>query len=90
MSRSPAIERVGRFPGAALMDRAPYPLDGACGGDPMQVGGKAAEEQRQRRPASYGRRISATEWKRLGGLRNGRLYRVQAANGRWRYYDGGE
>jgi hypothetical protein len=41
-------------------------------------------------PRTAGRRISAKEWRRLGGLRNGRLYRVQAANGRWRYYDGGE
>lgn len=60
------------------------------GGDPMQAGGRATEEQRQRRPSHYGRCISAKDWRRLGGLRNGRLYRVQAANGRWRYYDSGE
>lgn len=34
-----------------------------------------------------GRRISAREWKARGGLRNGKLYRVQARNGRWRYYE---
>lgn len=32
-------------------------------------------------------RISAAEWRAKGGLRNSQLFRVQSANGRWRYYE---
>lgn len=33
-----------------------------------------------------GARITKKQWQRLGGLRNGDLYRVQAPSGAWRYY----
>lgn len=31
-------------------------------------------------------RITKSEFRALGGLRNGKLFRVQDARGRWHYY----
>lgn len=33
------------------------------------------------------RRISKAQWSSMGGLRNGRLFRVQSKSGAWRYYE---